>query len=118
MEKLEWVARAFMQPNKIQESLFPDYVNVADQLAVEWELALDNINYELLSTEQSSAIKILDDYMLSISGPNNIHFWNNEALSSYIEWENMRKLAQNIVVSMGWSETPPPSDNAIYINNN
>ncbi|AXH62568.1 hypothetical protein ABN306_20915 [Providencia huaxiensis] len=116
MEQLEWITRAFMQPSDTQMRLFPDFVNVADQLAVEWEIALDDINYELLSIEQSSAIKELDDYMLSISGSNNIHFWNNEALSSYIEWENMRALARNVVVSMGWSESPPPEDNAIYIN--
>lgn len=118
MEKLEWVTRAFMQSSDTQMSLFPDFVNVADQLAVEWEIALDDISYELLSIEQSSAIKEFDDYMLSISGPDNVRYWNNEALSSSIEWEKMRVLARKVVGSMEWSETPPPNDNAIYINHN
>ena len=118
MEQLEWVTRAFMQPSDTQMRIFPDFVNVADQLAVEWEIALDDINYELLSIEQSSMIKEFDDYMLSISGPSNVRFWDNEALSSSTEWENMRILARKIVVSMGWLETPPLNDNAIYINHN
>ncbi|MBQ0215642.1 hypothetical protein KAH51_19675 [Proteus vulgaris] len=116
MKQLEWITRAFMQPSNIQISLFPDFVNVADQLAVEWEIALDDINYELLSVEQCSTIKEFDDYMLSISGPNNVRFWSNEALASSMEWEKMRVLARKVVVSMGWATTPPPNDNAIYIN--
>ncbi|GAB1440065.1 hypothetical protein MASR2M36_28470 [Providencia sp.] len=87
MEKLEWITRASMQSSDTQMSLFPDFVNVADQLAVEWEIALDAISCESLSPEQHSAIEEFDDYMLSISGPDNVHFWNNEALSSSIEWE-------------------------------
>ncbi|WP_369310062.1 hypothetical protein [Providencia rettgeri] len=118
MEKFEWIARAFMQSSDTQISLFPDCVNVADQLATEWEIALDDISYELLSIEQSFAIKEFDDYMLSISGPYNVRFWNNEALSLSTEWEKMRALARKVVVSIGWSETPPPKDNSIYINHN
>ncbi len=68
MEKLEWITRTFMQSSDTQMSLFPDFVNVADQLAVEWEIALDDINYELLSIEQNSVIKEVQ-YLLKILLP-------------------------------------------------
>lgn len=116
MEKLEWITRSFMQPSGIQISLFPDFINVAEQLAVEWEIALDDIIYELLSVEQRSVIKEFDDYILSISGSEYMQLWNNDALLSSIEWEKMRALARKIVIIMGWSEIPPSYDNAIYIN--
>ncbi|MCG7368708.1 hypothetical protein MHZ90_21700 [Pantoea sp. ACRSH] len=117
MERIEWITRAFAQSSTVQESLFPDFVNVADELAVEWELALEDINEDLLSNEQRLSIKALDDYMLSISGPDNIQFWNNDALYNSSEWNYMRVLAGNILTAMGWDDKPPSKSSAIYINN-
>lgn len=76
MNKIKWVTQAIAQPCEIQKSLFPDFANIADELAVEWEMALEELNDPLvessLKSQQKLAVKKLDDYMLSISGAANI----------------------------------------------
>lgn len=121
MNKIKWVTQAIAQPYEIQKGLFPDFANVADELAVEWEMALDELNdpevSSLLTDEQKGAIKRLDDYMLSISGADNIQYWNDDALSQSVEWKNMRKMAEVILTTMKWKKSIPSKNGAIYITN-
>jgi len=118
MNNIKWITQAFAQDSDVQKSLFPDFVNVADELAIEWEIALDDVNENAeLTEEQRLVIRVLDDYMLSISGPVNIQYWNNYALCHSTEWRNMREMARNILNIMGWEFIAPPKSNAIYINN-
>lgn len=120
MNKIKWITQAIAQPCEVQKSLFPDFVNVADNLAVEWEMALDELNDPLVASsftsEQKLAIKQLDDYMLSISGAPNIQYWNNDALCQCAEWKNMREMAMAILLIMGWEITVPAKPVALYIN--
>lgn len=122
MNRIKWITQAFAQSAGVQKGLFPDFVNVADELAVEWEVALDeaNENSELsaLTEQQRQAIKALDDYMLSISGLENIQYWDDDALYNSDEWRNMRELAKNILNAMGWDFDVPGEIDAIYIKNN
>lgn len=116
MNKIKWIAQVIAQPYEIQKSLFPDFANVADELAVEWEGALDELNITSITDEQRSVIKKLDDYMLSISGPVNIQYWNNTALCKSVEWQRMREMAIDILSIMHWEKTVPAKPKAIYIN--
>lgn len=116
MNKIKWIAQVIAQPYEIQKSLFPDFANVADELAVEWEGALDELNITSITDEQRSVIKKLDDYMLSISGPANIQYWNNTALCKSVEWQRMREMAIDILSIMHWGKTVPAKPKAIYIN--
>lgn len=117
MNKIKWITQSFAQPYEVQKKLFPEFVNVADQLAVEWEVALDETNDAQLTDAQKQAIKTLDDYMLSISGPANLQYWNDNALSYSDEWNKTRVLAKIILDVMGWDNVVPPESNAIYISN-
>ncbi|WP_459583020.1 hypothetical protein [Dickeya oryzae] len=105
MNKLKWITQCFSQPYEIQKSMFPDLINVADQLAVEWELAMDEVDDSRLTDDQMQVIKALDDYMLSISGPANLKYWNDDALRHSNEWDNMRLLAKAILDNMVWDNT-------------
>ena len=116
MNKIKWIAQVIAQPYEIQKSLFPDFANVADELAVEWEGALDELNITSITDEQRSVIKKLDDYMLSISGPANIQYWNNTALCKSVEWQRMREMAIDILSIMHWEKIIPAKPKAIYIN--
>ena len=80
MTKFKWVTQAFSQPFEIQKNLFPQFVNAAEQLAVEWEVALDEMDDSRLANIQRQMIKELDDYILSISGADNLKYWNDDAL--------------------------------------
>ncbi|ELY4112520.1 hypothetical protein SMY46_004262 [Cronobacter turicensis] len=117
MNRIEWITRAIAQPYIVQKNLFPGFVNVADELAIEWELALEDIDHLNFTEEQKLSLKNLDDFMLSISGESNIQYWNDEALCNSNEWKKMRALADNIIAIMGWDDMPPPRNNGIYINN-
>lgn len=117
MNKMKWVTQSFSQPYEVQRKLFPDFVNVANQLAVEWEIALDEINDSQLTDDQKKAVKKLDDYMLSISGSANLQYWNDDALCYSNEWVKMRELAKVILVTMGWDNDVSPESHAIYIGN-
>lgn len=126
MDKIKWITQAIAQPSHIQKSLFPDFVNVADQLAVEWEVAFNESEQMKaeLTEQQISMIKRLDDYMDSISGADNIRYWSNDTLSQSSEWDNMRRMAEAVLTVMGWDNAVPPKDgdvyvigDAIYINN-
>lgn len=121
MNKIKWATQAIAQPCEVQKGLFPDFANVADELAVEWEMALDELNdpevSSQLTDEQKDAIKRLDDYMLSISGADNIQYWNNDALSQSVEWQNMREMADTILTTMKWEKSISSKNNAIYITN-
>ena len=120
MNKIKWVTQAIAQPCEIQKSLFPDFANIADELAVEWEMALNELNdsqvASLFSSEQKLAVKNLDNYMLSISGAANIQYWNNDALCRSVEWQKMRKMAINILRIMNWENVVPAKADALYIN--
>lgn len=120
MNKIKWVTQAIAQPCEIQKSLFPDFANIADELAVEWEMALNELNdsqvASLFSSEQKLAVKNLDDYMLSISGAANIQYWNNDALCRSVEWQKMRKMANDILRIMNWENVVPAKADALYIN--
>jgi len=115
MNKIKLIVQSFAQPCEVQRSLFPNFANVADELAVEWEMVLEELDDTLLTDKQKQAIKALDDYMLSISGPANIQYWNNEALCQSKEWDTMRNLAEDILCVMGWGNDTPPKNLAIYV---
>jgi hypothetical protein len=120
MNKIKWVTQAIAQSCDIQKSLFPDFVNVADELAIEWEMALDELNdpntASLITDQQLNTIKKLDDYILSISGSNNIQYWNDIALCQSKEWQRIREMAIDILSIMKWEKIVPSKSKAIYIN--
>jgi len=115
MNKIKRITQCFAQPYEVQKKLFPDFVNVAEQLAVEWEIALDEINDSQMTNDQKQAVQTLDNYMLSISGPANLQYWNDDALCYSDEWNKMRELAEIILDAMGWDDVVQPESNAVYI---
>lgn len=116
-ENLKWVLQALSCPAKIQISLFPEFVYVADELALCWEeLYEENLNIEDFSPEVQKAFIDFDEFILSISGKENEHLWTNEALSNTIEWAKIRTLAKNALEELGWEVAEPgPNLNYQYI---
>lgn len=49
MNRIEIIVQSFSQPCEVQKSLFPDFSNVADELAIEWETVLEDIDDILLT---------------------------------------------------------------------
>jgi hypothetical protein len=117
MEKnLEWVARALAQTASEQKKLYPDYVLVPDELAMDWEYAFDRADFSSMNEKQWQSIKILHDYLLSKSGPLNARVWENESLHTAVEWQHIRRLARAVLQAMNWSPTNPGKNgDTIYV---
>jgi hypothetical protein len=111
IEQLKWIIQAMAQPYDIQKQMFPEFVNVADELALEWEAVLDELHLfqdvPLLSGQQKISIKSIDEFILSISGSGNAQYWNNDALCNSAEWEKIRTMASNFLIEMGWEKIAP-----------
>lgn len=121
MERIKWITQAIAQPCEVQKGLFPSFVNVADELAIEWESSLLDLLQKpsilsLFTQAQLDTIYSLDSYMATISGEKNIQYWDNIALCSCIEWEKMRNMAKDILWIMSWPNIVPEKDQDIYIN--
>ena len=108
-ERLEWSTRALAQSSEVQTGLYPDFVEVADELVLDWEEGLGQID-QALTVEQTVAIERLESFILSNSGSLNPGLWTMEALASAPEWQTIRQRALELIQVMQWSpESPGPS---------
>jgi hypothetical protein len=119
-QRFEWIVRAIAQPAEIQQTLFPPYVVVADELAMEFEEHLRKLQTAGLSSvfneDEERLVMDLDAKLAAISGPKNLRFWTDEALSSAPEWDEIRRAASAVLDKMGWSKAPPPADRGdVYV---
>jgi hypothetical protein len=112
-DRLKWITQALAQPAEVQISLFPSFVPAPEELAMNWEEAMNgNRDFlEKISEKQRSTFLELDRYMESISGERFLHLWlDSEALFKALEWALMRDMAAKILESMGWQNLPPNAD--------
>ena len=117
LERMQWFTQAIAQQPSTQIELFPEFVEVADELALGWEEAhreLQSIQAQL-TPAQFKAIEDLDDYLAYISGKANLSQWTVEALTTSSEWQLLRNLAGKILEQMNWPKTPPPHSNELYV---
>ncbi|ATY30946.1 hypothetical protein [Sphingomonas psychrotolerans] len=116
-EKLERAVLALTQPADVQFSLFPDFVCKADELALDFEEALDGFfGYESeIAENERVELNALDSLILSKSGEKNAAFWTDEALLAHPTWEKIRGAAKATAVVFGWELRTPPPSGAIYI---
>jgi hypothetical protein len=111
--QLKWALQALAIPAPDQRRLFPDFVVVADELALDfdhWQLVvLDNYDGEL-STEQTSSLAEIDRTLGQMSGSGADELWTELALSSSQHWADLRRLAGAALKVFGWPVESPPRD--------
>jgi hypothetical protein len=113
----EWAVRALAQDATIQIALFPSFVVVADELALDFE------QYRLATADRLSElgghvvarVGELDAALEAMSGPEHLDLWTDEALRSAREWVTVRALARRVLEAAVWRNTPPPIGRAAYI---
>ncbi|HWA27577.1 MAG TPA: hypothetical protein VG734_18115 [Lacunisphaera sp.] len=112
--RFEWSVRALFQPVHVQENLFPDFVCLAEALALEFEgwrnPFLESDARKTLTTRQLGLIKELDVQLESMSGEGNEALWTDEALAFAPEWAKVRERALALAAEMNWNSAPPPID--------
>jgi hypothetical protein len=97
--------------------LYPPYVCVADELALEFEECLENATDAIheLGENATNLIDDLDNKLASISGPANAEFWTDDALKGSPLWNEVRMVAREIIRVSRWDTDAPPSSRAIYV---
>ena len=113
----EWSVRALAQPAAIQLALFPAFVCVTDELALEFDECLCDVSKlrGLLPPHAVSAVESLDAQLVSMSGPDHLDLWTDESLALMPEWEDVRQRALAVVAVMGWPVTSPGSSSRTYV---
>ena len=120
-QRFKWVLQALAQTPEIQQGLYPGFVEVADELALEHEEALrswiESGARDLATAGQLAAVGALDRQLEGMSDPVNAGLlWSRDALASRPEWRAVRRLAGAALESLGWPNSPPPRERgAIFV---
>lgn len=118
--KFKWAVQALALDYDAQVGLYPSFVEVPDELALEFEEALENYlgsgAEKDFDSAQIDCIAKLDQALESISGPANSRFWTMESLQSDPRWAEIRELAAATLFVFGWEiEKPPDNRGSIFI---
>jgi hypothetical protein len=115
--RFEWAVRALAQDPATQIALFPAFVVVADELALDFEQHYLIVQDTLADLGEDVVARVadLDRALDGMSGPAHLDLWTDDALREAPEWEAIRELARQVLVSAAWSEGPPPTGRATYI---
>lgn len=108
-----WALQALAQPARVQVELFPSFVEVADELALEHEEAQANWRRASgcsgLFEDQIRALEAVDSLIEQMSGSEKADvLWTVEALERRAEWGELRSRARTALASLGWADEPPP----------
>ncbi|MEN8184845.1 MAG: hypothetical protein ABFS46_20175 [Myxococcota bacterium] len=113
-----WAVQALALDATEQQQLYPDFADPPDELELdqqETQAAFLQAWQPLLSSQQTEAIRILDQQLEAMGGPDNARFWTMEALANAPEWARVRELATALLREMGWPLESPPKERAIYV---
>jgi hypothetical protein len=115
--ELRRCVQALAQPATIQVSLFPDFVCVCDELALEFDAALRafRATNAVMSPSEETSLVALDAYLDELSGPENQELWDTARLESDVRWERIRVLARAILTAFSWPDEVPAKNGAIYV---
>jgi len=113
LRQLCWSIQALALSNAgIQ--LFPKGVCIGDELALEfdhWYGWAKNASCGL-TIAQLEAIAAIDKLLDQMSG--NTSLWTDSAILNDPNWEQVRLLAKQTLVTLGWPMSPPPLERAAY----
>jgi hypothetical protein len=110
--------QALAQPAAEQVSLFPEFAVIGDELALQFDDALHAYHASASTPDpiQLESLRLLDDYLTELSGPEEDRFWlERAALASDPRWEQIRDLARAVLAAFAWPDKPPPRDGATYV---
>jgi hypothetical protein len=112
-QQFQWAVQALAQPADVQLTLFPSFVVVPDELALDfdnWWRASDAKLGKQWSTNQRMALVALDKLLAAMSGKPEL--WTDLSLQ---RWSEVRQLAKNALSAFGWPEAVPPMERSIYV---
>lgn len=102
------------QPAEVQNGLYPSFVCLNDELALEFDDAYHLIGQFNLTKEQLYWLDVINELLNSLSKSDS-SFESKEAHSSTEGWNRVRQLARDCLVLFGWPLNPPPVGRAAYV---
>jgi hypothetical protein len=117
-QQFKWSVQALAQPADVQPRLFPSFVVVADELALDfdnWWRASESNFGNAWSLEQRRAVLALDQLLAEMSGSDKPELWLEKGCLNHPKWSEVRKLAREVLFAFGWSPGIPPLGCAIYM---
>lgn len=116
LTQLKWVLQALAQPWATQLALFPEYVVVADELALDFDNWYGATKWrERFAAPQSAALEAVDALLDQMSLARDPELWTAKALTQRPEWREARDLAQQALQSLDWEFGAPPRDRSAYV---
>lgn len=116
-QQFQWAVQALAQPAEIQPQLFPSFVMVPDELALDfdnWRIAFDDRYGHVWSLEQRNAVVALDELLTMMSGPDKPEYWISDGCLNHPVWSEVRRLAAEVLSVFRWPQDRPPPDRALY----
>ncbi len=110
-EPFKWSVLALAQPADIQLRLYPDMVCKADELALDWDYALEYLKSHQypFTADQQAIIDALDALMDDMGGAENWLMWEDDALRTLPQWDRIRTMASQLAHLFAWPLAPPPA---------
>jgi hypothetical protein len=115
--QLKYSLQALAQPVDIQLELFPNFVSIADEMALDlnhWSSVV--IQNGLITSKQKALLEQLDallEQMSSVAMKDNL--WSTNALQEREEWATVRNLVTKILQEFSWTPEKPPVARSQYI---
>lgn len=120
-DQFRWSLQALAMNAEVQQSLFPDFVCKADELALDYdhwsEVARSFFGAEF-SGDQLAAIQAIDRHLDAMSRGGAVfdeQLWSEEALGTRPQWVELRSLAQLALSKFGWPADKPPCARSLYV---
>lgn len=100
----------------IQRSLFPAFVIVPDELALNFEDARGGLQERVvLSSPQRDALELLRTLLESMTESSRPELWTEAGLRESAEWQQVRMAARTMLEAFGSRIEAPPSYEARYV---
>lgn len=113
LQHLRWSLQSLALSPDIQVRLFPDFVCVPDELALDfdhWYLCAISNNY--IPTDIASELCNFNTILEEINNP---YLWTLDALEHSAEWQAIRVKARYLLGLLGWELEMPPKERMRYI---
>jgi hypothetical protein len=117
-QQLLWALQALAQAAEVQPRLFPPFVSIADELALEfgdwYRVAVGQVGASW-QPEQAKRLATLDRLLSEMTGTDQPELWLGPDCLWHPKWSEVRGLARSALAAFGWPQDLPPLGRAVYV---
>jgi hypothetical protein len=110
--RLKYAVQALALPAHLQQTLLPDFVHKADELALDfdhWYDVVSRNNTGQLTDRQRHTLAALAQQLNALHNNEHPQNWSDESLFADTGWEEIRATAHMVLAAFQWPFAVPPS---------